>query len=124
MGSFLVYNIFYLASAVPLSLVTYIIFRFYYKNKTWYTHDIVGLASPGTVYFFLSFLGVFCFFGKTLSNMFEPLFIGVGAAVVFFIRALLAKRHPDKAEKYSELASLSTIILTVIVYVFFPSLTE
>lgn len=126
MEAFIGFNAIYLLTAVPLTVIIYLIFRLYYKVTEWYYTDLFLIIMPGNLYLILdkADLDKLLNISKSLGNMVELMFIGIGCGLIFLLRAILGKKFPNYSRRFSLLGVLLMVVLTVFVYIFTPSLPE
>lgn len=116
-------NTFYLVPAATLTGVIFLVSRYGFSLRHWYWWEAVVLLVPGLLYWFLDIplnLGV----GKSLSNLSEPIMVGIGYAVIFAIRVLLSARFPNWNTGFAACVPLVGMLLTFLVFFAMPSLPE
>lgn len=126
MEPFVAYNGIYLITVLPLLLPIYIVF-FRNSNKlNWYVTDIFSMIMPGMIYSTLYYYEVESLVGhsKTLSNLFEPIMIGVMTAGLLLMRCLVSKRNKASSKILSTATLVLIIIVTISVYLMIPALPE
>ena len=126
MEPFVAYNGIYLITVLPLLLPIYIVF-FHNSNKlNWYVTDIFSMIMPGMIYSTLYYYEVESLVGhsKTLSNLFEPIMIGVMTAGLLLMRCLVSKRNKASSKILSTATLVLIIIVTISVYLMIPAFPE
>jgi hypothetical protein len=125
--AFLSTNALYLLVAGPLALIIFVIFRFLLKVNTWYLFDLLTLLFPGVLYWLLDMNNINRLLrrpGKSLGNLVELIFIGIGFGLVFLLRGIVNKKAPMYSRAVSLGAFWIMVILTLCVYLLMPSLPE
>lgn len=127
METFIDINTIYLLTAVPFTVIIFLIFRVSFKVTKWHMTDLFTVLHPGILYALLYMNRFHRLIGitKSLGNIItESIFIGIGCGLIFLVRAILGKKFPNDSKKFSLLGILLMVVLTVCVYIFTPSLPE
>ena len=126
METFLICNVLYWPTVFLLIGTVFLIFRFILKAKTWFVTDVIAIPVPAVLWPTLYELRLHRLLGhsKTLSNLLEPIWIGILCSVVFLLRSLLARKYPGYSRRISLYALLAMVLVTVAVYLFTPGLPE
>lgn len=84
------------------------------------------MIMPGMIYSTLYYYEVESLVGhsKTLSNLFEPIMIGVMTAGLLLMRCLVSKRNKASSKILSTATLVLIIIVTISVYLMIPALPE
>ena len=127
---YLIMYMFYLAPALPLTAVIFLIFRLVLKAKVWYLTDLVGIFIPGALWVALYEQELIGFFrdlshSKGMGNVIvEQGGLGIVYSLLFLLRSIAGRKYPGYSKGLSLLALLMMVLVTIAIYVFTPGLPE
>ena len=123
MLEFLVLNGYYL-SGLGFACLGIFCFLFLFKRveRHWFQWEIPLALLPGIAYWWLDFVNFPS--GKSIANLIEPIFVGLGYGVLVLIRLVIASQRP-RAERYlAPSVPVFGILLAVAVFFTTPPLPE